>query len=112
MLTGGVKPIIDDVMTVANQMIVSWSSNNSGIVKAIVSLETEDVSVPSFCLDLTKKEAVFNVVDVDLTVAYNITVIEYNKCEQNFSVQHIVSGSPSSAVIPMVLVLLLLLVQL
>ena len=82
LLTGGVQPVIDDVKTVANQLIVSWSSNNSEIVNARASLERGDVSIPSSCLDLIKKEAVF---DMDATVSYNITVIEYNKCEQNFT---------------------------
>ena len=82
LLTGGVQPVIDDVNTATNQLIVSWLSNNSEIVNATASLERGDVSIPSSCLDLIKKEAVF---DMDPTVSYNITVIEYNKCEQNFS---------------------------
>ena len=53
------------------------------ITSAKVVLDNGDTSTLSTCLDLNKTKAVFE--NVDSAVPYNITVIEYNKCEQTFS---------------------------
>ena len=78
------KPRIDHVeFTATNRLMVLWSSNNTEIRHARVVIERGDVSIPSSCLDLTKKKAVFDIVDD--TAPYNIKVTEYNKCDQELS---------------------------
>ena len=62
------------------------------ITSAKVVLDDGDTSTLSTCLDLNKTKAVFE--NVDSAVPYNITVIEYNKCEQTFSSTSKISKSP------------------